>query len=86
MVLRNLSLEVETGSVYALLGRNGEGKTTHDLDGVEHLADRVGILAEGTMLCDSKLEDLKTEWAERLGGNPDLEEIFVQVLSGGGAA
>ncbi len=60
--------------------------TSHDLDGVEHLADRVGILAEGTMLCDSKLEDLKQEWAARLEGNPDLEEIFVQALSGGGAA
>jgi len=60
--------------------------TTHDLDGVEHLADRVGIVAEGTMLFDSKLEDLKQEWAVRLGGSPDLEEIFVQALSGGGAA
>jgi hypothetical protein len=38
------------------------------------------------MLFDSKLEDLKQEWAVRLGGNPDLEEIFVQALSAGGAA
>lgn len=60
--------------------------TTHDLDGVERLADRVGILDGGRLLCDSSLGELKTEWSSRLGGDPALEEILIHVLSGGGVA
>ena len=36
--------------------------TTHDLAGIEGIADRVGILHEGRLLLDEKLEDLKARY------------------------
>ena len=33
--------------------------TTHDLDGIEGLADRVGVLSRGRMVLDEPLEELK---------------------------
>jgi ABC-2 type transport system ATP-binding protein len=36
--------------------------TTHDLAGVEGIADRVGILREGSLLVDEKLEVLKARY------------------------
>ncbi len=36
--------------------------TTHDLAGVEGIADRVGVLAGGALLVDERLETLKLRW------------------------
>ena len=36
--------------------------TTHDLAGIEGLADRVGILHQGRLLVDASLEDLKARY------------------------
>ncbi len=36
--------------------------TTHDLAGVEGIADRVGVLAGGSLLVDERLEALKLRW------------------------
>lgn len=36
--------------------------TTHDLAGVEGIADRVGVLAGGSLLVDEPLEALKLRW------------------------
>ena len=47
--------------------------TTHDLAGVEGIADRVGILRDGRLALDGKLEALKTEHGT------SLEEIFASV-------
>ena len=58
--------------------------TTHDLAGVEGIADRVGILREGRLIVDREMESLKLEYAET---SPDLEQIFVALTresAGGG--
>jgi ABC-2 type transport system ATP-binding protein len=47
--------------------------TTHDLAGVEGVADRVGILHRGRLVLDGELEALKAEHAG------SLEEIFAAV-------
>lgn len=57
--------------------------TTHDLAGVEGIADRVGFLREGRLVVDEEMDTLKTRHAEA----PALEEIFLAVVgpSEGGA-
>jgi ABC-2 type transport system ATP-binding protein len=50
--------------------------TTHDLAGVEGIADRVGILREGRLVVDEPLEALKARHADRA---PALESIFLEV-------
>lgn len=50
--------------------------TTHDLAGVEGIADRVGFLREGRLVVDEEIEALKTRHAE----SPALEEIFLAVV------
>lgn len=47
--------------------------TTHDLAGIEGLADRVGILHEGRMLLDEPLESLKARH-RRIHGGPGYSE------------
>jgi ABC-2 type transport system ATP-binding protein len=47
--------------------------TTHDLGGVEGIADRVGILRDGRLVLDGTLEGLKAEHGA------SLEEIFASV-------
>jgi ABC-2 type transport system ATP-binding protein len=59
---------------------------THDLAGVERLADRVAILDDGRLLLDRPLEQLKAEWSLRLGDDCTLENIFVDVLRKGAAS
>jgi len=49
--------------------------TTHDLAGVEGIADRVGILVDGRLVVDEPLERLK----ERHAVEPALEKIFLAV-------
>lgn len=49
---------------------------THDLAGVEGIADRVGILRQGRLVVDEPLEELKTRHADRV---PALEAIFLDV-------
>lgn len=49
--------------------------TTHDLAGIEGIADRVGILVEGRLLVDEEMEALK----ERHAPVAALEEIFLAV-------
>ena len=49
--------------------------TTHDLTGVEAVADRVGILVEGRLAVDDTMESLKSRHATASA----LEEIFLEV-------
>jgi ABC-2 type transport system ATP-binding protein len=55
--------------------------TSHDLAGVETIADRVGILDNGALLLDEETEGLKRRF--RLAGSSSLtlEEIFVAVVA-----
>jgi ABC-2 type transport system ATP-binding protein len=59
--------------------------TTHDLTGIEGIADRVGILKEGRLIVDEAMETLKERHAAT---SPALEEIFLALTaaSGGGGA
>ena len=52
--------------------------TTHDLAGVEGIADRVGILHAGRLVVDDALEALKERHAVRSAA---LEEIFLAVTA-----
>jgi ABC-2 type transport system ATP-binding protein len=54
--------------------------TTHDLRGIEGIADRVAILREGRLAVNEELESLKGSWAR------SLEEIFTAVTAGAAAA
>ncbi len=50
--------------------------TTHDLDGVERFADRVGILRQGRLLFDDALEGIKSRFqAVRFPGEQDLDRV-----------
>jgi ABC-2 type transport system ATP-binding protein len=53
--------------------------TTHDLEGVEAVADRVAILKDGVLAVQEDLEPLKARY-----GRP-LEEIFTAIAVGGPA-
>ena len=58
--------------------------TTHDLAGVEGIADHVGILRNGRLVVDEEMETLKQKHA---AGASALEEIFLAVAgedAGGG--
>jgi ABC-2 type transport system ATP-binding protein len=48
---------------------------THDLVGVEGLADRIGILRDGRLVVDDSLERIKAAHADRA---PALEAIFLE--------
>jgi ABC-2 type transport system ATP-binding protein len=50
--------------------------TTHDLQAVEGIADRVAILKEGRLVVDEEIDVLKERWAR------PLEEIFTAVAAG----
>lgn len=54
--------------------------TTHDLRGVEGLADHVAILHDGRLALTGEMEAVKAEW------NRPLEEIFTAVAGGDAAA
>jgi ABC-2 type transport system ATP-binding protein len=55
--------------------------TTHDLTGVEGIADRVGILKAGSLIVDEAMETLKERHATT---SPALEEIFLTLTAAGG--
>lgn len=54
--------------------------TTHDLRGIEGIADRVAILRQGRLAVNEEMETLKGRWAR------SLEEIFSAVAAGAEAA
>jgi len=67
--------------------------TTHDLSGIERLADRVAILKNGELVLEEELEGLKTRFRRiRFAAEPDvigesaplsLEDIFIAVAGEG---
>jgi len=54
--------------------------TTHDLQGIEGIADRVAILRQGRLAVNEELETLKGRWSR------SLEEIFRAVAAGADAS
>jgi ABC-2 type transport system ATP-binding protein len=69
--------------------------TTHDLGGIETLADRVAIMKNGTLVVEEELEALKARFRRiRFAAQPDavsetyplsLEDIFIAISGGEGA-
>ncbi|HJT18778.1 MAG TPA: ABC transporter, partial [Thermoanaerobaculia bacterium] len=67
--------------------------TTHDLAGIETLADRVAIMKNGSLVVEDDLEALKTRFRRiRFAAQPDsfgdsaplsLEDIFIAVTGEG---
>ena len=58
--------------------------TTHDLAGVERIADRVAVLRDGRLLLAEELEPLKERYRRRAASPLEvvpltLEEIFVSL-------
>ena len=68
--------------------------TTHDLAGIEALADRVAIMKNGTLVVEEELDALKARFRRiRLAAQPDavsdsyplsLEDIFISLTGEGG--
>ncbi|MDR3707092.1 MAG: ABC transporter ATP-binding protein [Capsulimonadaceae bacterium] len=54
--------------------------SSHVLEVVERLCDRVGIIAKGKIVAEGTIDELR---AQSGGGDATLEDIFVKVVSGG---
>lgn len=57
--------------------------TSHDLAGVERIADRVVILNGGKVVMDDSIESIKTAFRRWPDGSASLEEIFAAVVEQG---
>ncbi|SEU10800.1 ABC-2 type transport system ATP-binding protein [Lacrimispora sphenoides] len=51
--------------------------SSHIISEIEHVADKVGIIVDGRILCESKLAQIKTE------SKGSLEDYFFNLMSGG---
>jgi len=57
--------------------------TSHDLAGVERIADRIAVLNGGKIVLDDSLEALKSSFAALPGDSFSLEGIFAAVVNDG---
>jgi ABC-2 type transport system ATP-binding protein len=53
--------------------------SSHEMDDLERLVDRVGFLHEGRLLVDEPLTGLLSRFAERQGRPVSLREVFVSI-------
>lgn len=56
--------------------------TTHILEVAERMAQRIGVIARGQLVCEGTLEELR----EASGGHESLEDIFLKVVAESGEA
>jgi len=56
--------------------------TTHILEVAERMADRIGVIADGKLIAEGTLEDLRRQ----AGQGDSLEETFLTLVAQGGAA
>jgi len=56
--------------------------TTHILEVAERMAERIGVIAEGRLIAEGTLEQLRA----RMGRESTLEEIFLDLVGQGSAA
>ena len=65
-----------------LLNRVSEGctviLTTHILEVAERMAQRIGVISEGKLICEGTLDELRNASGN---GNDSLEEIFLKVVA-----
>ncbi|MEQ8599288.1 MAG: ABC transporter ATP-binding protein [Devosia sp.] len=55
--------------------------TTHILEVAERMAERIGVIAEGRLIAEGTLDELRT----RIGRETTLEEIFLDLVAQGAA-
>jgi ABC-2 type transport system ATP-binding protein len=69
-----------------LLGKVREGvtviMTTHILEVAERMAERIGVIADGRLIAEGTLDELRT----RLGRQSSLEDIFLDLVAQSAAA
>jgi ABC-2 type transport system ATP-binding protein len=69
-----------------LLGKVRDGvtviMTTHILEVAERMAERIGVIANGRLIAEGTLAELRT----RIGRESSLEDIFLDLLAEGAAA
>lgn len=67
-----------------LLNRVDEGctviLTTHILEVAERMAQRIGVIAEGKLICEGTLDELRTASTASGNNNTSLEDIFLEVV------
>jgi len=51
--------------------------SSHILSEIEHIADRIGVISDGMIMCESDLEQIKAEY------KGSLEDYFFTLMSGG---
>lgn len=78
------------GALKALLGRMTERGvtiflTSHVLEIVERLCSHVGIIAQGRLLAQGSLEELRAGGAGEAGETKTLEQIFLSIVGQSGA-
>lgn len=56
--------------------------TTHILEVAERMAERIGVIADGRLIAEGTLAELRT----RIGRETTLEEIFLDLVAQGGQA
>jgi ABC-2 type transport system ATP-binding protein len=56
--------------------------TTHILDVAERMAERIGVIADGRLIAEGTLAELRT----RIGRETTLEEIFLDLVAKGSEA
>ncbi len=54
--------------------------SSHILSEIEHIANKIGVLAGGTIVQEVSLADIKEKYAD------GLEDYFFDIMSGGGKA
>ena len=69
-----------------LLGKVRDGvtviMTTHILEVAERMAERIGVIAQGRLIAEGTLEELRT----KLGKQSSLEDIFLDLVAQGSQA
>ena len=75
-----LDVLVQRAVVQTIAGLRGRGKTilysTHNMNEVEKLCDRVAIMARGKIAAMGTLDELRTQY-----GEPNVEELFFRLVS-----
>jgi ABC-2 type transport system ATP-binding protein len=55
--------------------------TTHILEVAERMAQRIGIIAEGRLIAEGTLDELRTQAGEGHDGSSSLEDVFIQMVA-----
>ena len=60
--------------------------TTHILEVAERMAQRIGIIAEGRLIAEGTLDELRAQAGPGYDGQTSLEDVFIQMVGSAAAA